>query len=111
MTAPRRLSRAGRAARARGSEFWDSETKNITRGRPTVNLFLYAVKENRALHDQVPHAEFAAGLFARDSRRAGGLPLTRHRGYQSIGTTSKIAEEAPAARPGPAGLSSFGRFR
>lgn len=44
---------------------FETPDKNFAPGQPTVNLFLYEVKENRALHDQVPHAELVAGLFVR----------------------------------------------
>jgi hypothetical protein len=39
--------------------------KNFTPGQPTVNLFLFDVKENRTRREQVPHAERSGGLFVR----------------------------------------------
>ena len=39
--------------------------KNFAPGQPTVNLFLFDVKENRARREQVPHAERLGDAFVR----------------------------------------------
>ncbi len=44
---------------------FETPDKNFAPGQPTVNLFLFEVKENRARRDQVPHSEKVADLFVR----------------------------------------------
>jgi hypothetical protein len=44
---------------------FETPDRNFAPGQPTVNLFLFEMKENRARRDQVPHAEKVADLFVR----------------------------------------------
>jgi len=44
---------------------FETPDRNFAPGQPTVNLFLFEVKENRARRDQVPHSEKVADLFVR----------------------------------------------
>jgi len=39
--------------------------KNFVPAQPTIDLFLFEVKENRARREQVPHTELVAGVFVR----------------------------------------------
>ena len=44
---------------------FETPDKNFAPAQPTINLFLYEVKENRELRDPVPITEIVAGQFVR----------------------------------------------
>src|SRR6185436_10808074 len=44
---------------------FETPDKNFAPAQPTINLFLYEVKENRDLRDPVPITEIVGGQFVR----------------------------------------------
>jgi hypothetical protein len=60
------LNDAGAPIELRNADVsFQTPDKNFTPGQPTVNLFLFDVKENRTRREQVPHAEKIGDVFVR----------------------------------------------
>jgi hypothetical protein len=60
------LDDAGAPTELRNADVsFQTPDKNFAPGQPTLNLFLFDVKENRARREQVPHAEKSGDLFVR----------------------------------------------